>query len=465
MKLPVSITHLTIATISATISISTATPKKPNIVYIIADDLGYGDLSCYGQTHFKTPNIDSLAEQGIKFTSHYSGNTVCSPSRCSLMTGMDQGHASIRGNGVHQLTEEDYTVAHALKKAGYQTAMIGKSCVTGNTFDINAPKTAGFDFFYGTLSHMTAHHHYPVSVFNEHGEKETFPNNKLYSGDVYIQDKYTERALDYLETNSNKDEPFFLLLSFSSPHADITVPEDSVAPFRGKFANEQSVEQAHYAGCKELKATYAGMVTRLDRHVGSILAKLTELGITDNTIVSFTSDNGPHTAGGYDYKWFDGNGPLRGGKRDLYEGGIRIPFLARWPDVIKPGSISDHPSAFWDFLPTACDIAGAQTPTNIQGISFAPTLHAQPQPAHPYMYWEFMHKGMQIALRQGDWKAIQFIPKKASDVAARRSELYNLANDLGETNNLASKHPEKLKELLQLMEQARVPSSVEKWNF
>jgi len=436
-----------------------AEEKKPNIIYIIVDDMGYGDLSCYGQKGWKTPNIDTLATEGMKFTSHYSGSTVCAPARSCLMTGQDQGHTYIRGNGPLQLRKEDTVVAELVKAAGYTTGMIGKSCVTGNTQDAQCPHDCGFDYFYGTLSHMTAHHHYPKSVWHN-GKAEEIPGNNVKSGEVFIQNRYTDKALDFV--TNNKEKPFMLVLSYSTPHADVCAPEEDVKPFIGKFENEKAYKGGHYKACKHLKATYAGMVANLDKNVGRLLAKLKELGLEENTVVSFTSDNGPHNAGGYHYNMHDSNGVLRGGKRDLYEGGIRVPFLVKWPAKIKAGSSCDHPSAFWDFLPTACELAGAEIPGNIQGVSYVPSMLGKEQPKHPFLYWEFHEQGGKVALRQGDWKLVGL---NRSSNNPRPYELYNLKDDLEESKNLAKENPEKVKELAKLLENHRSPSENKKWNF
>lgn len=433
--------------------------EKPNIIYIIVDDMGYGDLSCYGQESWTTPNIDRLASEGIKFTSHYSGSTVCAPSRSSLMTGQDQGHTRVRGNGDFRLLKEDITVAELLKKAGYTNCMIGKSCVTGNVQDAQAPFECGFDQYYGTLSHVTAHHHWPQFVY-DNGERVEIPGNLGKTGKVFIQNRYTHKAIDFV--TAHKDKPFFLLLSYSTPHADIDAPEEDVKPFLGKFEPEVAYKGGHYKGTKTIKANYAGMVANLDKNMGKILATLKQLGIDDNTAISFTSDNGPTLAGGYHYKYFDSNGIYRGGKRDLYEGGIRVPFLVRWPAKIKAGSVSDHPSAFWDFLPTACDLAGVEKPDNIQGISYLPTLLGTTQPAHPYLYWEFHEKGGKLAVRQQDWKLVGV---NQATQNPKPFELYNLGEDISETNDLAKSHPEKLQELLTILKNHRSPSPVEKWNM
>ena len=438
-----------------------AAKDPPNIVYIIADDLGLGDLSSYGQKNFNTPNIDSLGRDGITFSAHYSGSTVCAPARSSLMTGQDQGHTYIRGNGAHELRREDTTFAHILKEAGYTTGMVGKSCVTGNTQNPTAPATSGFDYFYGTLSHYTAWHHYPKHVY-EHGEKIAIPGNKVTRGAVYIQDRYTEKGIEFIETN--KDKPFMLVLSYSAPHADIDVPQDSVEPFLGKFEPEVTNKgnKGNYKACENIKATYAGMVTRLDNHVGSVLKKLKELGLEENTIVSFTSDNGPSKAGGYHWRFHNSNGELRGGKRDLYEGGIRVPFLVRWPAKIKAGTTTDHPSALWDVLPTFCDIAAVEPPKNIQGISFLPSLLSQKQSKHPFMYWEFHEDGGKVALLQGGWKIVRL---DVSEKRKRPYELYNLADDPSENSNVAEKFPERVEELISLLKSHRKESPLGKWNF
>ncbi len=433
--------------------------EKPNIIYIIVDDMGYGDLSCYGQKAWTTPNIDRLANEGIKFTSHYSGSTVCAPSRSSLMTGQDQGHTRIRGNGEHKLLPEDVTVAELLKGAGYATAMVGKSCVTGNVKDAQCPHECGFDSFYGTLSHVTAHHHWPQYVF-ENGKQVEIPGNKGKTGEVFIQNRYTDKAIEFVEANA--DQPFFLLLSYSTPHADIDAPAEDVEPFLGKFEPEVAYKGGHYKGTKTIKANYAGMLANLDKNIGKLLATLKAAGIDENTMVSFTSDNGPTLAGGYHYDYFDSNGIYRGGKRDLYEGGIRVPFVVRWPAQIAAGSVSHHPSAFWDFLPTACDLAGVDQPADIQGVSYAPTLLGKTQPEHNYLYWEFHEKGGKIAIRQGDWKVVGVDRCKKQP---KPFELYHLGDDPSEQTDLAKKNPSKLDELVKVMMAHRQPSPVEKWNF
>ncbi|MFC5051747.1 arylsulfatase [Rubritalea spongiae] len=436
--------------------------EKPNIIYIIADDLGYADISCYGQKRIDTPNIDKLAAEGIRFTTHYSGSTVCAPSRCSLMTGKDQGHATIRGNGEYELTEKDYTIAHALKKAGYRNGMVGKSCVTGNTQNTQTPFTAGFDYFYGVLSHKDAHRQYPFFVYENH-EKITLEGNKgQEGGNQYSTDIYTKKAIDFIERE--KKNPFFLLLSFSVPHADIIVPEDTLAPLLKKFPNGKKVKARAkgYSGSPNIQASYAGMIQRMDQNIGKLVAKLDKLGLSENTIISFTSDNGPSVEGGYHANMFDSNGIYRGTKRDMYEGGIRVPYVVKWPAKIKAGSTSDHLCAFWDVLPTLSEIVGVEAPNDIQGISFLPTLTGEgEQKQHKSLYWEFHERGGRIALRQGDWKIVKYDAKSNKG----RWELYNLKDDPSETNNLAKQHPEMLDKMAKLAKQSRTKNSVEKWNF
>lgn len=438
---------------------SLAQAEKPNIVYIIADDLGYGDLSCYGQKGFQTPHIDQMAKEGMLFTSHYSGSTVCAPSRSCLMTGQDSGNTYIRGNGKYQLREDDLTVAELFKQAGYKTGMIGKSCVTGNSFDAQAPHISGFDYFWGTLSHQTAHFHYPSRVYSQ-GKAIKIEGNKGKTGSVYIQDEYTKKSLEFIE--QSKDDPFFLLLSYSVPHASLQAPQEAVEPFIGKFENEKRYKGGHYAACKHVLATHAAMITRMDKHVGDVITKLKDLGIEDNTMICFTSDNGSHVEGGYHYKYLQSNGVLRGGKRDLYEGGIRVPMIVKWPKVVTAGRTTDHASAFWDFLPTVCDTIGVESPENIQGVSYLPLLKGGEQVEHDYLYWEYQGKGGRVALRKGDWKIVRY---RINEKKGNKYELYNLAEDLSEKNNLAKKHPEKVQELLKLVKSARTASPEALWNF
>ncbi|MFO8027155.1 MAG: arylsulfatase [Opitutales bacterium] len=440
--------------------VDAAVPEKPNILFILTDDLGYGDLSSYGQEDFQTPAIDSLAEGGIRFTDTYAGNTVCAPSRDALMTGRRPGHLTLRNNGEYTLKPGDTTVATLLKQAGYRTALIGKSTVTGNTQTPETLAEHGFEYFFGTTHHVDGHYRYPEFVY-ENTRKVEFPDNHLHHGSHYDLDLYTEKALGYLDQQSEGNDPFFLVLSVPVPHAAIVVPEDSMAKVREDVQPDPRVapppEQPHYTHVTEPKTSYAGLVTRIDESVGSVIDKLRENGQLENTLVVFTSDNGPHSEGGYHPDMLHSNGPLRGHKRDLYEGGIRVPFIAHWPDVIEAGRESDHPSAFWDFLPTATEIAGVRAPEDIQGLSLLPTLTGEgEQTAHDFLYWEFNQKGGRRAIRMGEWKAVEY----RLNLGDRRGpvELYNLEDDIGESNDLAAEHPDLVAELTAKMEGARVPS-------
>ncbi len=429
---------------------------RPNVILIIADDLGYGDLSCYGQKFFETPHLDRLASEGIRFTDHYAGTTVCSPSRACLMTGRDTGHAGIRANGPFTLRPdpEDKTVASLLRENGYNTALIGKSCVTGNTQTPEWLKEKGFDDFYGTTDHKNGHFRFPEFVY-QNAERIELEGNTLRSGPHYDVDLYTRKALEYLGKQGAK--PFFLVLSYPVPHASLSAPEESLARTRPKIRDEQSFsgEKSNLAPVKEVKATYAGMIVRVDDAVGSILATLKTKGLDNNTLVVFTSDNGSHSEGGYAYPMLASNGKLRGGKRDLYEGGIRVPFMARWPKGIPAGRTTGHPSAFWDFLPTVCDLAGIAKPADIQGISFAPELKGQPaaQEKHESLYWEFHELGGRRALRMGDWKLVQYGLKPG---AFGKPELYDLAADVSETTDLAASQPERVLQMLARMDRSRI---------
>ncbi len=442
--------------------------EKPNIVYILADDLGYGDLSVYGQTLFQTPNLDKMASQGMLFTDHYSGTTVCAPSRSSLMTGMHTGHTAIRGNkewkpeGQWPMADSVYTMAEMLKKAGYTTGAFGKWGL-GYPGSEGDPNKQGFDEFYGYNCQRMAHNYYPGHLWDNE-KKVILEENSGDKFETYAPHLIHDKALKFIE--DNQDKPFFLFYPNVIPHAELLLPEENLAEFRGKFLPEKEYKGAEpgdpgfregpYGTQPESHAAFVAMVTLLDKQVGEVLDKIKELGLEKNTIVMFTSDNGPHLEGGADPDYFNSNGPLKGYKRDLYEGGIRVPMIAWWPEKIEAGSTSSHPSAFWDIMPTVAELAGIETPENIDGISFLPTLIGnEKQNKHDYLYWEFHEKGGRQALRKGNWKLVQydvFNPEKTS------TELYDLSTDVGENNNLADKHPEVVKELVDLMKDARKES-------
>ncbi|MCK5271695.1 MAG: arylsulfatase [Sedimentisphaerales bacterium] len=430
--------------------------KRPNVVYILADDLGYKELGCYGQEKIRTPNLDKLAAEGMRFTQHYSGQAVCAPARCSLMTGKHMGHAFIRGNltiGDYQiaLPDEELTVAEIFRQAGYKTGAMGKWGLGGP----GTPDQQGFDLFYGNLGHVQAHWYYPPHLWRNE-EQIFFEGNTNYSGTHYSHDYMAKEALQFI--TDNNDKPFFLYVPFLIPHVSLQVPQDSLDEYLPLGWPEIPWEGPHYAHCDKPKATYAAMITRMDRDIGRIMKLLKKYGIDDNTIVIFSSDNGTTMGGwGVDVEFFDSVGPLRGLKADLYEGGIREPMIARWPGRIKPGSTTDHISAFWDFLPTCCDLIGAEVPDNIDGISFLPTLLGRPgQQQHDYLYWETTNYRLpQQAVRMGKWKGLR------EDVTANPNpplELYDLDTDIGETTNVAGSNPDIVTQIEAIMTEAHIYS-------
>jgi arylsulfatase A-like enzyme len=407
---------------------------KPNILWIMADDLGYGDLGCYGQTVIKTPQLDRLASQGVRFTDCYAGSTVCAPSRCVLMTGRHTGHARIRGNGLLPLAPEDVTVAEVLKSAGYVTGIIGKWGL-GEPGTTGVPNQQGFDEWFGYLNQHHAHNYYPDYLW-KNDQKVTFDNvvqgNVATKRRVYSADLFTQEALDFLDRH--KRDRFFLYLPLTLPHANneagqqgMEVPSD--APYSAE-------------SWPQPQKNHAAMITYLDTQVGKVLAKLAELGLDENTIVFFTSDNGPHREGGADPKFFGSSGPLRGFKRALYEGGIRVPMIVRFPHKIAPGTESSQVWAFWDVLPTLAELAGAPLPGDLDGISMVPALLGEKtsgrvQQDHEYLYWEFHERGFNQAVRLGHWKAVRHQP-------GTPLELFDLASDLGEQHDVAQEHPDTL---------------------
>ncbi len=446
-----------------------AESEKPNIIFIMADDLGYGDLSCYGQEHFSTPNIDRLASEGMRFTQFYSGSTVCAPARCSLMTGLHTGHATVRGNFSNVskerrrigLSVEDVTIAEVLKQEGYTTALVGKWGI-GEADTLATPTRKGFDFFFGFLNQANAHNYYPPFLWRNETKVMLSDNDVKKMSGQYAHDLMTDEALGFVERSSEK--PFFLYLAYTVPHAEMTAPADSMDLFSGRFPEEPYVNTGgSYGSQKEPKAAFAAMVTRLDRDVGRLMKLLKEKGIDDNTVVMFTSDNGPHSEGGHDFNYFDSNGPLKGLKRDLYDGGIRVPFIIRWPGNVAAGSNSDHIAAFWDFFPTAVDLSGAKTDAKTDGLSILPTLLGPPekQKEHDYLYWEFFEQGGRQAVRMGDWKGIRYDVNLDPQSPL---ELYNLSADLGEEDNVAEANPEIVRQIDRIMLEARTESEFFKFS-
>ena len=429
--------------------------RPPNIVYIMADDLGYGDLGCYGQQKIRTPNVDRLAAEGMKFTQAYAGCTVCAPSRSVLMTGLHMGHTSVRSNpGGVPLIGSDFTVAEMLKQAGYATGGFGKWGL-GDAGTTGAPEKQGFDEFFGYLNQVHAHYFYPEFLY-KNGRRFPLEGNDNGRRTTYSHDVIAAQALDFIDRNRSR--PFFCYVPFTIPHLELLVPEDSIAEYRGKFEERPYKDpRDHYAAQPESRAAYAGMITRMDRDVGRITSLLTKLGLDDNTIVFFTSDNGAATPLWKD-DYFNSTGSLRGHKQNLYEGGIRVPMVVRWKGRIGVGKVSDHPWAFWDFMPTAAELAGV-APGGIDGISVVPTLSGEgSQRRHEFLYWEmprynnqkreFLHEVPMQAVRMGDWKAVR--PKPDGLL-----ELYNLKSDLHETTDVASAHPKVIAQIEDYLKTAR----------
>ncbi|MGE5612040.1 MAG: arylsulfatase [Bacillota bacterium] len=427
---------------------STSLASKPNIIFILADDLGYGDLACYGSPHIQTPNLDRLANQGLRFTNCYAGSTVCAPSRCCLMTGLHTGHAYIRGNSNVNLRPQDVTVAEVLKSAGYTTALIGKWGL-GEENTTGVPNQKGFDYFFGYLNQTHAHNSYPTFLYRN---QERIPlrnvvpkEDKVGQGVAttrldFSNDLFTDEILSFLDRS--KDKPFFLYAAYTIPHANNEAKGIDV-PDQGIYKDKDWPEP---------QKNHAALITRLDTYVGQILQKLQDLGLDDNTLVFFASDNGPHKEGGNNPEWSHSSGPLRGIKRDMYDGGIRVPMIARWPGKIAPNTTTDQVLAFWDFLPTAANLAQTQPPAHLDGLSMLPTLLGKPQKKqHEFLYWEFHEGGFKQAVRMGKWKAVRLAPNKPL-------ELYDLTTDLSESHNIAKDHPRIIRQIEAYLATARTDS-------
>jgi arylsulfatase A-like enzyme len=420
----------------------------PNIVFIMADDLGYGDLSCYGQKKFQTPNIDRLAAEGLRLTDYYAGSTVCAPSRCVLMTGLHTGHCYIRGNSKQFLRPGDVTIAEMLKTGGYTCGQFGKWGLGGEK-TAGQPTLQGFDTFYGYLDQHHAHNYFPtflikdrdrVPLTNKVPEEDALGGGIATERNQYSPDLIFGEALKFLD--EHKDKPFFLYFSATLPHANNEAKQKGMEiPDYGQFKNEDwPVPQKGLAA----------MIRRLDDQVGEIMDKLNELGLDANTLVIFTSDNGPHREGGNNPDFFDSNGPLQGIKRDLYEGGIRVPFIARWPGRIAKGMTSSHQAYHGDMFATFCDLAGLRTLPDLDSVSLAPLLTGKPQNQieHKYLYWEFHERGFKQAVRHGEWKAVRDGGEKG------KLELYNLVDDIGETKDIAETEKEVARQMALFMKDA-----------
>lgn len=435
--------------------------KQPNIIFIMADDLGYNELGCYGQDKIKTPNLDRMAAEGMRFTQFYSGQAVCAPCRCVLMTGKHTGHAYIRTNrevqpeGQLPIPEDTWTLGKMLKEKGYATAAIGKWGL-GPVGSSGDPNKHGFDLFFGYNCQRQAHNYYPEYLYRNSERVPLEGNDRGLTGEQYAPDLMIEEALNFIK--ENKENPFFLYFPTVVPHLAIQVPEDSLEEYKGLWPDPPyDGKGGGYLPHPHPRAAYAAMITRMDRDIGSMMDLLKELGLDENTLVIFTSDNGPTANIGPDTDFFDSNGPLRAKKGSLYDGGIRVPTIARWPGRIEPGTVNDHVGAIWDVMPTLAELTGAKAGDDIDGISFLPTLlNESDQKEHEYLYWEYPASGGQQAVRMGDWKGVrQNLMRKEGD---RSIQLYNLQDDIGEQNNVADNHPEIVKKIQEIMKTARIPS-------
>lgn len=450
---------------------SVSAQEKPNVVFIIADDLGYGDLSCFGQEKFQTPNIDKLALNGTRFTSTYSGTTVSAPSRASLLTGLHTGHTPIRGNkelapeGQFPLPADTYSIFTLFKDAGYTTGAFGKWGL-GQPGSVGDPNNQGVDDFFGYNCQLLAHNYYPSHLWHNQTRID-FPDNDNGAFGTYSQDLIQEYTLNFIR--ENKDNPFFLFVPTVVPHAELIVPEDSIIQsFRGKYPEKAhkgtdsgpGFRKGGYMSQEYPNAMYAAMVTRLDNYVGEIIDELKRQGVYENTLIIFTSDNGPHREGGNNPDFFNSNGVFRGYKRDLYEGGIKVPTIASWQGNIPTGESSDLTYAFWDYLPTFADLLGSDIDHNIDGISILPTLLGKEgQKEHEYFYFEFQEMGGRQAVVKGNWKLLHQNIRSENPTY----ELYNLASDPSEVHNVIELYPEISEELKQIMKDARTED--ENWKL
>ncbi len=452
---------LTVATVTAT--------EKPNIVFILADDLGYGDLGCFGQKELTTPNIDKMAAEGMKLTRHYAGSTVCAPSRCVLMTGLHTGHCTVRGNGPALLAADDVTVAEMLKENGYTTACFGKWGI-GNPPPRDDPNRQGFDHFYGYVNMFHAHNFYPPflirngeleplsnvtkSIWLKDGRETGGPKEGAGVAEIkkeYAPDLITQEALKFI--SANKNQPFFLYHALNVPHAnneggaDKTQQDGMEVPEYGEFADKDWPNP---------EKGFASMIRNIDRDVGRILSALKENGLDKKTLVIFSSDNGPHSEGRHKMEFFDSNGRFRGMKRNLTDGGIRVPMIARWPGKIEAGTESNLLSGFQDFFPTAAEIAGAPRPDNLDGISMLPTLlgNTDRQKKHDYLYWEFSEKGGKQAVTTEKWKAIRLNTLKNPNGPI---QLYDLENDVAEETDVSGAHPDLVRKFADYMAASHRP--------
>ncbi len=446
--------------------------SKPNIIFILADDLGYGDLGCYGQRLIKTPRLDQMAAEGMRFTDFYAGNTVCAPSRSVLMTGMHAGHTHVRGNAGgpdmsrQSLRDKDITVAEVLKQANYTTGLCGKWGLGDEAEGGRAglPRKQGFDFFYGYLNQVHAHNFYPRFLWRNEVQ-ETLGNtvqdaDRVYGGFTggwatkkvdYSHDLFAKEALSFIRRSAKpkaEDKPFFLYVAFTIPHANNeagrVLGDGQEVPDYGQYADKE---------WSNPDKGQAAMISRMDKDVGRILDLLKELGVENDTVVMFSSDNGPHDEGGHNTERFNPAGPLRGMKRDLYEGGVRVPLIVRWPGTTPAGTTSNHVGYFGDLMATTADLSGQQCPSKLDSISFVPTITGKPdsQKQHDFLYWEFYQRGGRQAVRSGNWKAVRM------PWGSGRTELFDLSKDVGEKNDVSAEHPDRVAAMQKMMEQAHTP--------
>ena len=433
--------------------------NAPNILFIQADDLGYGDLSAYGQAQFQTPQLDRIAARGIRFTHYYAGSTVCAPSRAALMTGQHTGHAWIRGNGEIPLRDQDVTIATVLKSAGYRTAVIGKWGL-GGPGTAGQPDRKGFEYSFGFLDHRHAHRQFTDHLFRNASRVATDVAND------YVNDLFTAEARAFIEREDAR--PFFVYLNYTVPHAELRLPAAAEKTAAGRFAEPKPFanEKADaattgwtdvsigYRSQPTPRGVFAGMIERMDRDIGTLVDAIRARGLESRTLVMFASDNGPHQEAGADPVFFKSSGGLRGIKRDLYEGGIRVPMIAYWAGTIPAGTVSEQPWAHWDMLPTLADVAGATAPAGLDGRSMVRALKNEGRLQHEPMYWEFHERGFQQAVRMGDWKGIRL--KKDAPL-----ELYNLAADPAETTDVAAIRPDVVTQMETYLATARTDS--ERW--
>ena len=464
--------------------------EPPNIIYFLADDLGYGEVGAYGQEIIQTPHLDRLAAEGLRFTQHYSGSPVCAPSRCTLLTGRHTGHCYVRDNfelggfadeeehGQLPLRKGAFTLGRMLQNAGYATAIIGKWGL-GGPGSTGVPNQQGFDFFYGYLDQKQAHNYYPTHLwrntvwdtlrnpyFHPH---QRFEGDDLhdpsaydrYKGVDYAPDLMMEEAEAFIRANAAG--PFFLYVPHVVPHLALQVPDEALAAYDGVFDEEPYPGGQGYLPHIRPKSAYAAMITRMDAHLGRLMAVLEELGLADNTLVMFSSDNGPTYVGSVDVELFDSAGGLRGGKGEVYEGGIRVPMIAYWPGRIAPGTTTDHVSAFWDIIPTVADLAGITVDVALDGKSFLPVLLGEPAPPPSEMYWEYHGRSWQgaQAVRLGDWKGVRLGGRADANAPIA---LYDLAADPAETTDVAAAHPDVVAEIDAVM-RSRSPSHIARWRF